>query len=200
MSTKKSIFLLSLILTLFSCGGNKISGVYEYTSSSGELKSFNFISDTSVIIIASDYGQNITTKYRIEKDFVIITIPDIGNLPVEITKDGLKTPGNELFVKRAEGSKNTNQESNPLVGKTYIKTKSNDVLGMEVVTYKLFFLSAKSVSSRITNQFGKVYEDETFTYRIEGKYVIMSSSEASTSLEISTSALKGSDGLYYVKQ
>lgn len=111
-----------------------------------------------------------------------------------------------LFVfscgQRAGESPPAGQESNNLVGHTYILKKSNDILGFEQITKKMEFISTSSVRFNMSNQFGKVYDDETLTYRIEGNYVILVFPDKSESLEIINKGegLKNSSNLTYSKQ
>ena len=104
MKTKIAFYFLIASLLLISCGRNKPSGLYEFVSQSGEVKSFNFISDTSVIISSSESGLSLPVKYRIEKKFIIMTVPELGETPVEITSDGIKTSIGELYVKKENSS------------------------------------------------------------------------------------------------
>lgn len=104
MKTKIAFYFLIAALLLISCGRNKPSGLYEFVSKDGVVKSFNFISDTSVILSSSESGLPLSVKYRIEKKFIIMTVPEIGETPVEITSDGIKTSIGELYVKKANSS------------------------------------------------------------------------------------------------
>jgi len=103
MKARRTIFLL-IITILFGCGGNKPKGLYEFVSAKGEIKSFNIISDTTAVISSNESGLSLSVKYRIEKNYIIFTVPDFGDVPVEITNDGLKTAVGELYEKKANSS------------------------------------------------------------------------------------------------
>ena len=126
MKTKMTVFFLAALL-LISCGRNKPSGLYEFVSKDGVVKSFNFISDTSVILSSSESGLPLSVKYRIEKKFIIMTVPELGETPVEITSDGIKTSIGELYVKKEKSSA-------PTITSSHNGTPTNDVGGTNATT------------------------------------------------------------------
>ena len=224
MKTKITLYFFLAVFILLSCGRNKPSGLYEFVSKDGEVKSFNFISDSSVIISSSESGLALTIKYRIEKNFVIMNVPQLGETPVEITNSGIKTTIGELYVKKTSSSaptitsspqkQNVNSDTtkqetstassnNNLISKTYSLTKANDKIGAEELTVTLAFITSSSVRIMKTNQLKTIYEDQTLTYRIEGNYVIVTyPNKVQQSLEIveNGEGLKGTDGLIYTKE
>jgi len=224
MKTKITLYFFLAVFILLSCGRNKPSGLYEFVSKDGEIKSFNFISDSSVIISSSESGLALTIKYRIEKNFVIMNVPQLGETPVEITNSGIKTTIGELYVKKTSSSaptitsspqkQNVNSDTtkqetstassnNNLISKTYSLTKANDKIGAEELTVTLAFITSSSVRIMKTNQLKTIYEDQTLTYRIEGNYVIVTyPNKVQQSLEIieNGEGLKGTDGLIYTKE
>jgi hypothetical protein len=118
MKKKMTIYVAVLFVTfLFSNCSNKPNGLYEFISSSGEVKSINIVTDSTAIISSSASGIGINVKYKIEKKFITFyDIPYLGQAVAEITKEGIKMPSGELFVKKAESS---------VKAKTSVSTKSN---------------------------------------------------------------------------
>ena len=94
------------------------------------------------------------------------------------------------------------KEKNVVEGNTYTVTYSKDVLNFEQITQTAHFITSSSVRVKKSNQFGKVYLEETATYRIEGNYVIIVFPDGSVSFEIidNGTGLKSSDGLTFQKQ
>lgn len=148
MKTKITFYFFLAAFILLSCGRNKPSGLYEFVSKDGEVKSFNFISDSSVIISSSESGLALTIKYRIEKNFVIMNIPQLGETPVEITNGGIKTTIGELYVKKTSSSAPTVKSSS---NNTSTNSESNDQF-FEILT-KNYFQKSNGLFSLITLEF-----------------------------------------------
>jgi hypothetical protein len=99
------IVALSIVTFLLSSCNNNPKGLYEFVSSGGSVKSINLIDDSTAITQESGTGLSLTVKYIIKDNFIIFkNVPYLGEVPFEITKDGLKNAAGEVFVKKSSSS------------------------------------------------------------------------------------------------
>lgn len=105
---KKSMLIfvaISFVTFLLSNCSNSPKGLYEFVDKDGSVKSLNLIDDSTAIMQESKTRLSLTVKYIIKEKFLILkNIPYYGDIPFEITKDGIKNAGGELFVKKSSSS------------------------------------------------------------------------------------------------
>ncbi len=104
MKTFRNLVVITIVLLFTNCS-NRPTGLYEFVSGSGEVKSINIVTDSTAVISSNKSGIGINVKYKVEKNFIIFyNIPYLGQAAAEIIKDGIKMPSGEIFLKKASSS------------------------------------------------------------------------------------------------